>query len=280
MCKERNMKLINLVENVSGAPGCQSAHGLSVYVKTRRHRILMDTGPGPVLADNARALGVDLSQVDTVVLSHGHYDHADGLPTFAGLNPHAPIYIHRGAEWERFSLDPNGYRYNGMSPAAKNLSNLVWTQGRVDLDEELTLFDGADPKRLWPQSNRKLFCRRDGQMVQDPFDHEQYLVVREGEKSVLLSGCAHKGILNILDRYEQLFGGVPDAVLSGFHMMKRSGEYLPEEQNLIRETACQLSKLPTRFYTCHCTGLPAFQWMKEIMAEQLHYLRCGETLEL
>ncbi len=190
------MKLINLVENTPGAEGCQSAHGLSFYIETQHHRLLMDAGPGPVLVDNADALGVDLSRVDTVVLSHGHYDHADGLPAFARRNPHAAIYLHKGAEQPRFSLDPKGYRYNGMDPDIAALPNLVWTQGRVDLDEELSLFDGASHEKLWPRSNRRLFCQREGQMVQDPFDHEQYLVVREDwDTRVLLSGCAHQGIV-------------------------------------------------------------------------------------
>jgi 7,8-dihydropterin-6-yl-methyl-4-(beta-D-ribofuranosyl)aminobenzene 5'-phosphate synthase len=275
------MKLINLVENTPGAPGCAAAHGLSFFIETGKHRLLLDAGPGPVLVENAKALGVDLSRVDTVVLSHGHYDHADGLPVFAALNSTAPIYLHRGAEQERYSLDPEGYRYNGMSPSGKKLPNLVWTQGRVDLDEELSLFDGASHQRFWPLSNRKLFTRREGAMVQDPFDHEQYLVIREGEKRVLLSGCAHNGVVNILERFRQVYGGAPDAVVSGFHMMQRTGSYSDEAVDVIRQTALWLREnYDGSLYTCHCTGLEPYEMMKEILGERLHYIHCGESLKL
>jgi 7,8-dihydropterin-6-yl-methyl-4-(beta-D-ribofuranosyl)aminobenzene 5'-phosphate synthase len=275
------MKLINLVENTPGQPGCTAALGLSFYIETNQHCLLLDAGPGHVLVENAKKLGVDLSRVDTVILSHGHYDHADGLPSFAARNPAAPIYLHRGAEQERFSLDPEGYRYNGMSPAGKELPNQVWTQGRVDLDQELSLFDGASHQRFWPLSNRKLFTRREGVMVQDPFDHEQYLVIREGERRVLLSGCAHNGVVNILERFHQVYGGEPDAVVSGFHMMQRSGSYSDEAVSVIRQTALWLrDNYGGALFTCHCTGLEPYGMMKEILGERLHYVHCGQVIEL
>ncbi|MBR2611157.1 NERD domain-containing protein [Desulfovibrio sp.] len=98
-------------------------------------------------------------------------------------------------------------------------------------------------------------------------------------KSVLLSGCAHNGILNILDRYRELYGDAPDVVISGFHM-KKTGEYTPEEIATIRETAQLLKQWPCLFYTCHCTGLAAYEMMKEIMGDQLQYLHCGEQIEI
>ena len=276
------MKIINLVENTPGVEGCTAAHGLSFYIETEHHRLLMDAGPGPVLTDNARALGVDLTKVDTVVLSHGHYDHADGLPAFAALNWTAPIYLHRGAEQARYSLDRADaeYRYNGMDPAVERLPNLVWTQGRVDLDEELSIFDGAAHDLFWPRSNLRLFTRRDGVMVQDPLDHEQYLVVREDwDTRILFCGCAHMGIVNILERFWDVYGGEPDAVVSGFHMMLRSGSFPEEDRNVIRDTARWLKKnYGGELYTCHCTGLEAFAEMKPILGDRLHYVHCGETL--
>ena len=104
-------------------------------------------------------------------------------------------------------------------------------------------------------------------------------MIQENGKSVLFSGCAHSGILNILDRFRQLYGGVPDVVFSGFHMKKRE-DYTAKEADTIRDVAHELQTLPTLFYTCHCTGLPAYQMMKEIMGEQLQYIHCGEEIFL
>ena len=85
------MKIITVIEDTCGNPGCVCEHGLSIYVETDRHRLLVDTGATGAILDNARVLGIDLTRVDTVILSHGHYDHAGGILSFAGVNSHAQI---------------------------------------------------------------------------------------------------------------------------------------------------------------------------------------------
>ena len=97
--------------------------------------------------------------------------------------------------------------------------------------------------------------------------------------AVLLSGCAHNGILNILRRYETLFHSLPDVVISGFHMMQKNG-YSEEDLKNIRETAYELKKYPTHFFTGHCTDVTPFELMKEIMGDQLTYAFCGDTLDV
>jgi 7,8-dihydropterin-6-yl-methyl-4-(beta-D-ribofuranosyl)aminobenzene 5'-phosphate synthase len=93
-----------------------------------------------------------------------------------------------------------------------------------------------------------------------------------------MSGCAHNGILSILDAYVAKYGSAPDAVISGFHLMKKT-PYREEEIREIEETGNELKKYPTRFYTCHCTGVEAFDIMKRIMAERLSYVHSGEEIE-
>lgn len=92
-----------------------------------------------------------------------------------------------------------------------------------------------------------------------------------------MSGCAHNGILNILDRYYEIFGACPDVVISGFHMMKKS-DYTEEEVDNIRQIAYELLKTKALFYTGHCTGQKAFDVMKEIMGEQLQSFHSGSHL--
>ena len=91
------MRIVNLIENTPGRIGCAYAHGLSFYVETEKHKLLLDLGPSDESIRNAETLGIDLSAVDTVVLSHGHYDHTGGFPMFHDINPNAPVYIHRNA---------------------------------------------------------------------------------------------------------------------------------------------------------------------------------------
>ena len=91
------MRIINLIENTEGKAGCAAAHGLSFYIETAKHKLLVDLGPSAETLTNAETLGVDLKQIDTVILSHGHYDHSGGILPFAALNPTAAIYLQKTA---------------------------------------------------------------------------------------------------------------------------------------------------------------------------------------
>ena len=274
------MKILNLIENTEGVPGCLFEHGLCFYVETEKHRLLMDLGPSASVLENAVRLGVDLKTVDTVILSHGHDDHGGGILPFAKLNPNAKIYLQESAFGEYYAVrdykpDPD---YIGLAPEIRALPQVVPVRGNLKIDEELFLFGGLKGKRDLPVSNGNLRKKEGGRLVPDDFVHEQCLVITERNRHVLFSGCAHNGILNILDRYEELFGGAPDVVISGFHMMKKSA-YTEKEQNVICSTAEKLKEYPTMFYTCHCTGLPAYDMMKEIMGGKIAYVHCGESVK-
>ena len=94
-----------------------------------------------------------------------------------------------------------------------------------------------------------------------------------------ISGCAHNGILNILDTYEEKYGGCPDAVVSGFHMVKKT-DYTEQETDTICRTAEELRKTGAVFYTGHCTGQKAMELMQSIMGGQMVPIRCGTDLLL
>ena len=87
------MKVINLIENTQGRRECQAEHGLSFYIETPKHKVLVDAGATNAFLENAARLGVDLKQVDTMILSHGHYDHAGGIPVSAQEKPMAKILM-------------------------------------------------------------------------------------------------------------------------------------------------------------------------------------------
>ena len=270
------MKLITLVENTCGNTACIAEHGLSIYIETDKHKLLLDTGQSDAAVKNAETLGIDLSKVDTVILSHGHYDHSGGILPLSRLNKTARIIMQSTAAQPHF----NGERYIGIDKAILDLPNVELINGDVRLDDELFLFSHITGRRCYPQGNRRLLCEKDGRKVPDDFIHEQCLVITQGDTHILLSGCAHNGILNILDRYIELFGDYPDHGITGFHMMKRDGEHTEEEKAIIVQTAKELSQLNTVFYSGHCTGIPAFEMMKEIMGDKLLALHSGDEIKI
>ncbi len=278
------MRIINLIEDTDGREGCRAAHGLSFYVETGKHRLLMDLGPSEETLRNAEHLSIDLAMVDTVVLSHGHYDHSGGILPFAAVNPEAVIYMQEGADGAFYAADPAAdggltYRYIGIDPEIRKLPQVKTVRGDCVIDEELELFTVRCGTRPVPSVNGRLKKKTENGYVQDDFTHEQCLVIRSEGCSILMSGCAHGGILNIMEAYRSRYGKDPDAVISGFHMMKKS-EYTDREILEIAAAAEELKKSRSVFYTCHCTGVPAYAVMKKIMGRKLNYIHSGCEAEL
>lgn len=273
------MRVWNLVENLASGEDFLAEHGLSFYVETEKHRLLVDTGASDAFLQNAEKLGIDLRTVDTLVLSHGHYDHGGGIRAFAGINPNARIYVRENVFQEYYHDRASGMDYIGLDQELKLLPQIVVVGGDLCLDEELSLFTNVTGRRMWPEGNRELKVRSNGALVQDTFSHEQYLILSCERKEILISGCAHNGILNILDAYQARKGRLPDLVISGFHMMK-NGDYTEEEAEMIRRTARELKEMPTRFVTGHCTGERAYELLREILGDQIRYVRSGEEVPL
>ena len=268
------MKITVLMENDSCREGIYAEHGLSLFIETEKHRLIMDTGSSDLTWKNADTMGIDLSVVDTVVISHGHYDHTGGLMDLLKRNGRAVIYIRRNA----FGAFYHGMKYIGMDQNSSSFENIHYVDQFFAVDDELFLFSDIKGRRLWPQSNHELSEVVNQIHIQDEFSHEQVLVIHEKDQYVLISGCAHNGILNILDKFRTIFARDPDLVISGFHMKKKT-VYSPEEISTIKAIACELKRMDhTMFYTGHCTGRPAFDLMKEIMGERLQKMNAGDVI--
>ncbi len=277
------MKVINLIENTEGTEGCVCAHGLSFYIETASHKLLSDLGPSEETLQNAKKLRIDPAAVDTVILSHGHYDHSGGILPFTQLNDQAKIYMQRSAVLDYYADDGENaegerYRYIGIDKRIAALSNVVFVDGDLRIDDELELFTVKNRKTEVPSTNRRLLVRKETGWEQDCFDHEHYLVIRDGKRRILVSGCAHNGILNIMEAYLEKYRETPDLVISGFHLMRKT-DPTPEQRAEIEEIARKLKAYPTEFITCHCTGTEAYGIMKDIMGEQLHYVHTGEEIK-
>ena len=108
------MRIVNLIENTPGVPGCSYEHGLSFYIETKKHRLLADSGATDQFLHNAGVLGIDLSTADTMILSHGHYDHAGGIRAFSGMNTDAKIYLRASSGGVYYNMKADGEKYIGI----------------------------------------------------------------------------------------------------------------------------------------------------------------------
>ncbi|WP_029320971.1 MBL fold metallo-hydrolase [Butyrivibrio sp. AE3004] len=285
------MRVVNLVENTEGNAGCRAEHGLCFYIETKKHKLLMDTGASDLLIENAKKLGVELSEVDTVILSHGHYDHGGGILPFSKMNQTAKIFIHPLAFSKCYSTTRSGEpRYIGLDPEIMNLKQVIILDQKPlsdaisdnalegKPDEELEIFSNIGNSKPAPLTNKTLFVEKDGELINDDFAHEQCLVIKQDGKRYVFSGCAHHGVTNILQRYFEIYGDYPDAVFSGFHTLRKNG-YSDDDLEYIRNTAEELKKFKTKFYTMHCTGEEPYEEMRKIMGEQIEYIHCGDEID-
>ncbi len=255
------MKIKVLVENTSNDNMFDTEHGLSLYIESDDKKILFDMGQSDLFERNAERLGVDLKSVNIAILSHGHYDHGGGLKRFFQINKDCKVYM------SRYAFEPhyNGTeKYIGLDKSLEQNDRIIFTDGITKIAENLVLYSCNDSKKEFELGSFGL--NMEG-FIPDDFRHEHYLVVSENNKKILLSGCSHKGILNIEKWFE------PDILIGGFHFSK-----LPLDETLI-SYAEYLDNFDTIYYTCHCTGTEQFNFMKKYV-KNLNYLSCGQVLEI
>lgn len=271
------MKIVTLMEDTAGAPAFACEHGLSFYIETDDRKLLFDMGQTGLFLQNAAVCGVDLSKVDTAFVSHGHYDHGGGLAAFLDVNDHAPVYVHAQAFEPHFSHKPEGIRNIGLDAALAANPRLRRVSGVTEVGDGLTLFSDITGTDCVPQGNRTLYEREGEDYVPDRFTHEQSLIVREGDKAVLFTGCAHRGVVNICARAKELLGRDPDVVVGGMHLFSPStGKSEPDEA--ICAVAERLAQTDSRYYTCHCTGQHAFDVLRETLGDRIAFLAAGSII--
>lgn len=262
------MKIYVLVENTTHKEDMLTEHGLSMYIETAEHKILFDTGCGTAFAENAERMGVDLSAVDICIISHGHSDHGGGLAKFMELNENAPIYISKLGFERYFAADG---REIGLDKELMKSGRFILTDAGVKIDGELELLSCNELERSHKFGSFGLFKQVESELIADDFLHEQYLLVKENGKLILFSGCSHKGVLNLVTWLH------PDILIGGFHFMKLATE--GEDKAVLDEAVEFLNKQPVKYYTCHCTGIEQYEYLKERMPK-LEYAASGDIIEL
>lgn len=273
------MIIKTLVENTSISKDFGNEHGLSLYIQTNVLKILFDVGASKLFLKNAEKLGVNITDVDFLVISHGHYDHGGGLKTFFKENTKAKVFLHHLAFEKHYAIRPNDkLDFIGLEDELKQNKQIVFTSDRFYIRNGIQVFSNVVQREAQPKLNIGLLTEQNERMIADAFAHEQNLIIEEDGKTLLVTGCAHNGIINILEHFQEIKGCMPDFVIGGFHLSSRSGGN--EDSDMIDRIGKYLMATNAKFYTCHCTGIEAYERLKSVMGDNIDYLSAGSEITI
>ena len=266
------MKWTVLSDNRCCDASLKTEHGLSILLQTERHKILLDTGASDVFIRNAELLGIDLSTVDYVFISHGHSDHAGGLRHFLRINECAKIIVSPDAMSGKFFSKRGNVHSITTEWADIKKDRLILVNKNCNVSEDIYAIAQIPQNHPMPKGNQNLYVQdANGQLVRDDFRHELALYA----DGLLFTGCAHSGLENILAACPYPV----HTVVGGFHLL--DGMETEEELSALSKRLLEYdnsSQEGLQFYTSHCTGDKVFEVMKGIMGEKLQSFSAGTII--
>lgn len=270
------MRITTLIENHvnESQPELHAEHGVSFYIEHQGHVYMSDVGQSGHFAQNAIRRGIDLARVEALVISHHHYDHGGGLNVFFEKNSTAKVYLRAvPGDIDYIAQDAEGQvRTIGLE---KSLLK-AYAHRIVTIDANAEIFPGlhllVDIPNLYPKpsGDQRLKMQQGDVKVPDTFAHELVTVVEAQNGLVVLTGCAHNGVLNMIAAVQQALPQKSiSTVIGGFHLGH-------EEENAIKQVGEELLAFDIpAIYSGHCTGDQAMAILSEALGERFHPLFTG-----
>lgn len=272
----KNLKMTVLIDNIAAEP-LVSEWGLSILIEADGKKILLDTGASGQFIQNAERLAIDLSDVDIGVLSHAHYDHADGMEAFFSCNRQAVFLLREGCGENCYGIKDGAFRYNGIRSGTLEqfADRICFVSGVNSVSEGIWLLPHRAGDYTQISLRNDLYVMENERYLPDNFTHEQSLVMETEKGLVVFNSCSHAGVEIILEDVWELLGRRDVyAYVGGLHLYKLTDE----ELSVLAETL-QSSGIH-RILTGHCTGVHAYEFLKERLGDQINQISAGFTCTL
>jgi len=273
-------KITTLCENnvAQGGESLLGEHGLSFYIEAEKRRILFDTGQNLALANNAEVLGIDLSRIDTVVLSHGHYDHSGGLKSLLECNKDFTLYAHPEVFGRKVKGSGDNPKYIGI-PVDRKVLEQKGVKVRLDKNP-VRIAPGITTTGEIPLENDfetvgSIFTLKNGEnYAADTLADDRALILDTDKGSVVLLGCSHRGVVNTLNHVTQITGcKTIHAISGGLHLGKASQDKLDKIMSHLHGFGLE------KIGVGHCTGPQAFLALANEFKGRVYLDTVGSVME-
>lgn len=269
------MKATVLADNIANENLC-GEWGLSIFIQSDSHCVLLDAGSSALFLENAKKLRIDIASVDFGVLSHAHYDHADGLKAFFSANKTAKFYLRADAKENCYFKKWFIRKYIGLPKniLREYVDRFVPVDGDYELAEGIYLIPHKISGLSEIGKKNNMYVRQEGKWIPDNFAHEQSLVFDTKDGLVVFNSCSHAGADGIIGEIGETFPNKKiKAFVGGFHIYNKPEAEVRALANRLKTTGVE------KIYTGHCTGEKPFAILKEELKERVDQLRAGAVME-
>ena len=266
------MRIITLIENLVYDKCLVSEHGFSIYIEAGNKKILFDTGQSGDFIENAVKLGIDISKVDYCIISHGHYDHTGGLSKFIKYNKKAKIYFKEECLNKKYKLKDE---YIGI-PFNKNILNnrQNFVKDIIEIGKSIFIMPQIKIYHKEDIHFKNMFLKDKNNFFQDEFLDEQFLVIKNCNSLIIISGCSHRGITNIIQTASDHFNLPVEMILGGFHLKG-------EKEETVNKIVNKLKKFNIKkIGVSHCTGIDKYSILKNKFGDKVFYNYTGNIINI
>lgn len=279
--EEHSVKIHILTDNRTMKRGFVAEHGLSVYIEHEAGNLLFDTGATDVFAKNAAVMGLNLCKINSIVLSHGHYDHCGGLVHFPFNEAQPKVYIHPYAFSKRYAADSVSGKKNEIGIPWRREDhpfidgNIVFTGNSMEISPAFSLMGQLQSLASLEEEPKGFFTECKAGFETDNLCGEQLLICEDGEGLHVFSGCSHHGIVSLLLAVKKKFPGKKiTSVTAGMHLPDEQSARLDKTIGFLMDSGIDL------IIPLHCTGIFAITAIKTALKDRCLVLGAGDSVTL